>query len=321
MTNRQKGLAAIIICVFFWGFSFISIKISVAIFPPMTLGMIRFSIALIFLYFMKLKLAPKERLVLKDIPWLCGAAISGVTLYFYFENTGVSMVSASEASIIVATVPILTMVAEYIGDIILYKRAKKKAAENPNVVLPQKTILGARRWIGAVVSAIGVWFVVGASFAISGSALGYLFMLGSAISWIFYSFLTRKLFSLRSRIYIVVWQSFFGFIGFIPFALIEMSRWGNPSPSIWMHIIFLGICCSALAYWLYAMSMDYLGVSIASVFINLIPVVTVIFGFFLLGDRLSVFQWIGAALVISGVYLAMLEGRKKKLTKQVQIQN
>jgi drug/metabolite transporter (DMT)-like permease len=312
MTDKKKGVIAIVICVLFWGFSFISIKVSVVVFPPMTLGMIRFAIAILFLYFIKLKLAPKERLVIKDIPWLCGAAISGVTLYFYFENTGVSKVSASEASIIVAAVPVLTMVAEYIGDKILYKRAVKKTADDPSVVLPQRTILGARRWIGAVVSMIGVWFLVGASLVISGSVTGYLFMLGSAISWVFYSFLTRKLFSTRSRIYIVFWQSFFGFIGFIPFALLEMSQWGTPTFGIWSHIIFLGICCSALAYWLYAMSMEYLGVSIASMFINLIPVVTVIFGFFLLGDRLSIFQWLGAALVMAGVYLAMLEKKSEK---------
>jgi drug/metabolite transporter (DMT)-like permease len=312
MTQKRKGLIAIIICVFFWGFSFISIKVSVEIFPPMTLGMIRFAIALLFLYMMKLKLAPKERLVIKDIPWLCGAAVSGVTLYFYFENTGVSKVSASEASIIVAAVPILTMVAEYIGDRILYNRAKKKAENNDDTELPQRTVLGARRWIGAAVSVIGVWFLVGASLVISGSVIGYIYMLGSAISWVFYSFLTRKLFAKRSRIYIVFWQSFFGFIGFIPFALSEMSQWGNPTPSVWMHIIFLGICCSALAYWLYAMSMEYLGVSIASMFINLIPVVTVIFGFFMLGDRLSILQWTGAALIMIGVYLAMMEKRKKE---------
>ncbi|MDR2900715.1 MAG: DMT family transporter [Treponema sp.] len=310
MTNKKKGLIAIIISVLFWGFSFISIKVSVAVFPPMTLGMIRFAIALIFLYFLKLKMAPKERFVLKDIPLLCGAAITGVTLYFYFENTGVSMVSASEASIIVAAVPVLTMIAEYLGDFILYKRAMKKAAHDPNTEVPQRTILGARRWIGALVSVLGVWFVVGATLTISGSAVGYLFMLGSAISWVFYSFLTRRLSSIRSNIYIVFWQSLFGFIGFIPFALSEMPQWGTPTLGIWAHIVFLAIFCSALAYWLNAMAIGNLGVGIASMFINLIPVVTVIFGFFLLGDRLSILQWIGAVLVMAGVYLAMMEKRK-----------
>jgi drug/metabolite transporter (DMT)-like permease len=310
MTQKRKGLIAIIVCVLFWGFSFISIKVSVVVFPPMTLGMIRFAIALFFLYFLKLKMAPKERLVVKDIPLLCGAAITGVTLYFYFENTGVSMVSASEASIIVAAVPVLTMIAEYIGDLISFKKAKSNAADDSSIELPQRPVLAASRWIGALVSVIGVWFVVGATLTISGSAVGYLFMLGSAISWVFYSFLTRKLSSTRSNIYIVFWQSLFGFIGFIPFALSEMPQWGTPTLGIWAHIVFLAIFCSALAYWLNAMAIGSLGVGIASMFINLIPVVTVIFGFFLLGDRLSIPQWIGAALVMAGVYLAMMEKKK-----------
>jgi drug/metabolite transporter (DMT)-like permease len=58
--------------------------------------------------------------------------------------------------------------------------------------------------------------------------------------------------------------------------------------------------------------MKHLGISISSFFINLIPVVTVIAGFFVLGERLSCLQWLGAALVLGGVYLAMFEKRKKQ---------
>jgi len=83
-----------------------------------------------------------------------------------------------------------------------------------------------------------------------------------------------------------------------------------------MHLIFLGICCSALGYWFYVQALEGLGVSGCAIFINLIPVVTVICGFFVLGDRLSPLQWLGAALVISGVYLAMWEKKSKAVTKE-----
>jgi drug/metabolite transporter (DMT)-like permease len=49
--------------------------------------------------------------------------------------------------------------------------------------------------------------------------------------------------------------------------------------------------------------------SVTAVFITLIPVVTVIAGFFVLGDRLAVLQLAGAALVIGGVYLTVLPKR------------
>jgi drug/metabolite transporter (DMT)-like permease len=298
MTERHKALGAIIACVIFWGFSFISIKTALPVFPPMTLGLFRFALALGFLFFIKLRFAPQEKLKTRDLPLLCGAGITGVTLYFFCENNGVALVTASEASIITGAIPVLTMAAEWIG-------GKLK-------VIPPERISG-RRWLGAAISMAGVWMVAGVSFALSGSLLGYGYMGGAALSWVAYCFLTRPLFARRTgsagsgRIYIVFWQSLFGAAGFLPFAAAEYPQWGRPDIPVLLHIVFLGICCSALGYWLYAYSLEVLGVSVSSVFINFIPVVTVIGGFFLLGERLQPLQWIGAVLVLGGVYLAMGE--------------
>jgi drug/metabolite transporter (DMT)-like permease len=105
----------------------------------------------------------------------------------------------------------------------------------------------------------------------------------------------------------VFWQSVFGFLGFIPFALAESSRWLMPPVPVILHVVFLGIFCSAIAYWFYANSLQVLGVAISAIFINFIPVVTTVAGFFLMGDRLLPIQWAGAVLVLAGVTLAMIE--------------
>ncbi|MDR0316202.1 MAG: DMT family transporter [Treponema sp.] len=296
MTERHKALAAIISCVLFWGFSFISIKVSVAVFPPMSLGLLRFAIALIFLFFIKQKLAPQEKLRLRDIPLLFGAGLSGVTLYFFFENNGVSLVTASEASIAIGAIPVLTMIADWLSGKITHNR-DSAAHRAPRI--------GIRQWLGAFISIGGVWLVAGVSLALSGSVLGYIYMAGAALSWVTYSLLTRPLFARCSRIYIVFWQSLAGFICFIPFSILELGRWGTPDLPVILHVVFLGICCSALGYWFYARSLEVLGISVSAIFINLVPVITVTGGFFVMGDRLSPLQWLGAALVISGVYLSM----------------
>ena len=298
LNERHKALAAIIACVLFWGFSFISIKITVAVFPPMSLGLLRFAIALVFLFFIKRKTAPGEKLRRRDIPLLFGAGITGVTLYFFFENNGVSLVTASEASIAVGAIPVLTMIADHVGG---------KIARNKNGALQ----IGPRQWIGAVISVAGVWLVAGVSLAISGSILGYIYMAGAALCWVSYSLLTRPLFARCSRIYIVFWQSLAGFIFFIPFSIFELGKWGRPDLPVILHLVFLGVCCSAMGYRLYVRSLEILGMSVSAIFINLIPVVTVIGGFFVMGDRLTFLQWIGAALVIGGVYLSMLEKSQK----------
>ena len=81
----------------------------------MSLGLLRFAFALVFLYFIKQKLAPKEKLKPKDIPLLFCAGFTGVTLYFFCENNGVALVTASEASIAIGAIPVLTMIADRIS--------------------------------------------------------------------------------------------------------------------------------------------------------------------------------------------------------------
>jgi drug/metabolite transporter (DMT)-like permease len=298
MSERRKALAAIIACVLFWGFSFISIKITVAVFPPMSQGLLRFAIALVFLFFMKLKLAPGEKLKARDIPLLLGAGLFGVTFYFFCENNGIALVTASEASIAIGSIPVLTMLADSLS---------MKFARNKNTAMPR---IGIRQWIGAFISIAGVWLVAGVSFALSGSVLGYIYMAGAAIFWVVYSLLTRPLFTRCSRIYIVFWQSVAGFIGFIPFAIMEFSKWGHPDIPVILHLVFLSVFCTALGYWYYARSLEVLGMSVSAIFINLIPLVTVIFGFIVMGDRLTLLQWLGAIFVIGGVYLSMLQKSK-----------
>jgi drug/metabolite transporter (DMT)-like permease len=326
MTKKHKAVAAVIACVLFWGFSFISIKITVAVLPPMTLGAFRFALAVIILFFIKRKIAPKEKLIKKDIPLLAGAGITGVTLYFFFENNGVSLIPASEASIFVGAIPVITMISEAAWARISFSQNKdrnkklKKGDLNIEEKIPVngnekrqslffKTILPG---IGALISLAGVALVAGVSFALSGTALGYIFMSGACVSWVVYCFLTRSLFISHSRIFIVFWQSLFGFIGFLPFTLFE-SSWQMPGLEVWGHLLFLGLFCSALGYWFYAMALEDLGVGQATIFINLIPVVSVLGAFFILGERLKPLQWFGAALVLAGVYLTMLAPGKDGL--------
>jgi len=307
MTKKNKALAAVIACVLFWGFSFISIKITVAVFPPMTLGALRFALAVVILFFVKRKIAPEEKIEKKDIPLLVGAGITGVTLYFFFENNGVALTSASEASIFIGAIPVITMISEAAWAKISIGR--KKELKEKRQSLSIKTVLSG---IGALISLAGVALVAGVSLALSGTALGYAYMSGTCVSWVSYCLLTRPLFASHTRIFIVFWQSLAGFIGFLPFTFFEAS-WQMPGLDVWGHLLFLGLFCSALGYWFYAMALEDLGVAKATIFINFIPVISAIGGFFVLGERLKPLQWFGAALVLAGVYLTMLAPGKDGL--------
>jgi len=303
---KRKALISMILCVLLWGFSFVSTKIVVVVFPPMSLGMLRFAIALIFLYIIKWKIAPSEKLQVKDIPLLFAAGLTGVTLYFFFENNGISLVSASEASIAVSSIPVLLLITEWFAGKISAAKKKCMAHNTEGQEETGTKQLGVRQWVGCFVSIAGVWLVAGVSFAVSGNILGYIYMTGAAFSWVVYSFLSRSLFSRCSVIYIVFWQSVAGFICLVPFSAMEFQNWGTPAPDVILHLLFLAIFCSAIGHWFYVLAMENLSVTVSGIFLNVIPVVTVISGFFVLGERLKPLQWLGAALVISGVYLAVL---------------
>jgi drug/metabolite transporter (DMT)-like permease len=328
--RRKAALLSIIICVFLWGFSFISIKESLPVFPPMTLGTVRFAIAIAILFFMYrfspdwpgngLRSEEKENAggqLKADLPLLIGSGLAGVTFYFFCENNGVARVTASEASIIVASIPVLTMIAEWLAAKSFYKNkladgnAPHDNAPHDNAPRDNAPRLGWQSWLGAVISVAGVALIAGVSFSLSGSISGYVYMGGAALCWVSYSLLTRPLFDRkRPRLYIVFWQNVFGFLGFLPFAVLEYKNWGQPTLPVMLHVIFLALGCSAFGYWLYAHAMEVLGVSVTSVFINLIPVVTVIAGFIILDERLAPLQWGGAALVLAGVYLTVLPRQK-----------
>jgi len=288
-SKRTKAVAAMIFTVFFWGMSFISIKITVTALPPMTQAAFRYIFALAFLSALKIinnrrnKSRPTERLKLSDVPLLAGSGITGISLYFFFENNGVRRIDAGEASIIVSMVPVLSMLAER---------------------LVFKTKIFRRQWTGAFISIAGVVLISKTSFGITGKPAGYFFMAAASSLWVLYCFLTEPLFKRASRFYIVFWQSVFGFAGLLLFAVFEHTTLQNISLTVILNLLFLGIFCSALGYLLYIYALKILGVPVTSMFINAIPVVSCAGAFFLLGERLLPMQLAGGALIISGVYLA-----------------
>jgi drug/metabolite transporter (DMT)-like permease len=265
----------------------------------MTIGALRFLLALGALLILRRAVGPWERLDFRDLPALAGAGLFGITLYFWLENTGLTLIPASEASIITGAIPALSMLAEE-GVDRLQGRATGEA--------PRSRGNRVRRWLGVFISVAGVFLVAKVSLERSGSLRGYLLMAGACVCWVAYNFFIRALSRNRTRLYILFWQSLFGLLGFLPFAILDYPRWGRPSPLVLGHLLFLGLFCSALAYWLYARAISVLGIGLTSLFINFIPVITVITGMLLLQERLSPLQWAGAALVLAGVYLAMMEG-------------
>jgi len=281
--NTKKTLAYItlISVVVAWGISFVSIKIVLEAFSPVAMAFTRFFIATIALIIVK-QFTNKERVNKEDYGRLAISGFFAITLYFFFENNGILRVSANSASIIVATLPIAAIIA----DKIFYK-----------------TKISRLSIISIAVSIFGIYLVIGKD-VISGSLSGYLYMLGSVIAWCGYLIITKPLFKKYSNITITTYQSIFGTLAFIPLLPFETINFEMINGNIILNLLFLALICSSFGNFGYNFALKELDVGISTLFLNLCPVVTFVFSFFMLGETLRFSQIVGSIIIIIAVYIA-----------------
>jgi len=275
MDRNLKGPLCGVAMALIWGLSFLSIKVAVREVPPMTMAVARFVIACAVLPLVARLVGERLRVRLRDL--------IGVSLYFYGENHGVALLSASESSLVIAFIPVLSVLAER---------------------MVHGTRLAARVYLGSALSTAGVVLVVARSGGGTGSRLGFLYMLVACLAWVAYGLLNHGTAERHGMITISFWNCLFGLAGCIPPALAERGQWCVPGPSAILNVVFLGVFCSAAGYWLYLFALKHMGSGRASIFVNLIPVVSVVAAGLLLGERLAPAQWLGGGVVLAGVFLA-----------------
>ena len=284
---RILSYLALAVPILAWGLSFPSIKAALTEFPPMTLAFGRFVIAgvvLGLLYFLK---GPRARLERRDWISLAFSVLTGITLYFLCENHGVKLIPASAASLIIAGLPILNLLAER---------------------LVHRHRLGGVGLAATLVSFLGAGLLVGipAGDTTGNNPWGYVLMLGADLAWVAYLFCLKPLQDRQPNLAVTAWQMILGAVSMVPFALAESGDWRWPSMAGWGHLAFQGLICSAVSYLLYNHAVDRLGSRISTLALNLIPLVTAVASYFFLGELLGPWQWAGGALVLGAVVVVSL---------------
>lgn len=281
-----------------WGLSFILSKHAMtAGFPSMTLAFLRYVVATALLCPMAFAREKSLKLHRKDILPMFLSGLVGITLYYAFEYAGIQRTSTVNASLILAAIPILTMIVE---------------------AMVYRTPLTGRQIAGSLISLAGVCLVVitGASEG-SASFLGDLCILGAAVVWVAYIFLSRKIREKYSSLSMNAWQAVASLITLFPMALMEKSQWQPVAWDGWASMILLASVCSALCYWIYGNALSELSPLASAIFINLIPLTTILGGVFFLGESLTWLQVAGGALIIASIFVINLSGSEKKACKSV----
>lgn len=288
LPSRSFAVAAVTMAALIWSSSFAVTKLALAEIPPMTIGALRFAAAAVILGIIVhlrwgLTLpSPRQRL------FIGAAGLLGITAYFAVENVGVDLATASDATLIVASYPLITLTLE-----ILLGRAKFSAIQ----------LLGMLLAVG------GVWLIVDSG-ADSGSGghrlLGNLILLTGGVIWAAYNLVAQHEKSGASPIVVTYYQTLAGATGFVLLSLFEVDSWSAPSIGVWINVAFLAVFCSVVAFLLYNFGLATLSSSAAVNLLNIVPVAGLFWAVVLAGEELSPVQVLGGAIVILGVSLGMV---------------
>lgn len=278
-------LLAAVAVVVIWGVSFAVTRATVAEIPPMTIAFLRFTLASAVLTPFMRRRYPGLKVINKDRSAVLGLGLCGITLYYAFENAGLKFTTASHATLIISTIPLLTLLTESA----LHRRFP-----------------GLSGIVGSVAAFIGVYLLLGRGGDDGSSLLGDLLVLAASFSWIGYTYLVKHLSGRYPNLFMTAKLMQIGALTFFPMMVLELIwtpfQW--PSIASLGGVVFLGLFCSVLAYQWWNWSLPFLGVTAHTNLLYGIPPIGVATGILFLGEPLAPNLIWGGVFILGGVIVA-----------------
>lgn len=276
-----------------WGITFISTKILLVAMSPFAILFIRFLIGWIFLFVLAPRrigaVSPRQRLV------FAGAGFSGVTLYFLMENIALEYTYASNVAIIVSLAPFFTV---FLARIFL------------KIATP-----GRNFFAGFILAMTGIVIISVNPHELEFNLIGDVLALLAAVAWGVYSVFTQKLaregFGSLLATRLIFFYGLLFMLPILPFWPLNTSLSILLEPINLLNLLFLGLGASALCFASWTYAIKSLGVARSSLYIYLVPCVTVIAASIFLNEDISIKTIIGVILTIAGLILAEMDKTRR----------
>src|SRR5512146_2927952 len=129
-SNRNIGILSVLGAVVLWSSSYVVTKMGVGDIPPLTFAAIRFVFAALLMGGLALTVQRLEPVPAKDLLRLALGGLLGITAYFSLQNLGVQRTSAADATLLVASFPVITLLLE-----VLFRKARVSFKQIAGIVL------------------------------------------------------------------------------------------------------------------------------------------------------------------------------------------
>ena len=277
---KKQHLAMIFVNVM-WGLSVVASKHAMnSGFTPMMLAFVRYVIAAVCLVLPLLKEKDGMRLQKGDLLPMVLSGFVGITAYYFCEYHGINRTSAVDASLILAAIPILTMLTE---SLVFHTR------------------MSPLQIGGSLASLGGVALIVAGSAQEGTSLAGNLLILGAAAMWVAYIFLSRRLRERYTSLQMNAWQAVTALITLLPLTFTETCDVTAIPWDGWAAAALLAVVCSAWCYYLYGNALSAMSPLASAIYINLSPLTTIIAGVLFLGESITMVNGIGGLLVVISI--------------------
>lgn len=278
----------------FWSFSFVWFKIANQVYEPIAIVYIRLLISIIILTSFLVLTGGFMKIKKKDRKYFLMLAVFEPFFYFLGESFALTYVSSTVCSVLISTIPVFATIGAW-----LLFREKLKFINYAGIILS---------FIGVMV------FIIKKDGSLPFNMKGLVLLLVAVLSAVGYNLTLSRLVGSYSPVYIVNVQNIIGAILFTPiFFIFNFDTFIHTAHSFssLKPIFQLALFASCGAFILFAYSVKRMGITKANAFSNCIPIFTALFAFMLLGDKLGVQNIIGMGIVIAGLFMSQMNGKKR----------
>lgn len=292
---RRTGHFAALVTILIWGTTFISTKLLLASFTPIEILFSRFVLGWAALWVIcprRLRLRDPRREGVLALAGLCG-----VCLYYLLENIALTRTLASNVGVILSVAPFFTALITHF-------------------LHPREGRLGAPFFVGFAAAMAGVCLISLRGSAVEVHPAGDLLALLAAVVWACYSVLSRRISAFGEPVVLTTRRVFgYGLLFLLPVLPLSGARlaWARfAEPAALGHLLFLGLGASALCFVTWNFAVRSLGAVRTSVYIYLVPVITMAASALVLHEKLTPPMLAGAALTLAGLMISEWRHRKEK---------
>lgn len=285
--KKTAGHMAALLTIIIWGTTFISTKVLLVDFEPVEILFFRFILGFFALFAAcprRLKTAGRNEELTFAAAGLCG-----ICLYYLLENIALTYTLASNVGVIISVAPFFTAILSHL----LVKDGER---------------LTANFFLGFVVAVAGICLISFNGSALQLNPAGDLLALAAAFVWACYAILTKKISGFGYPTVPATRRIFFyGIIFMIPTLFVFDFRLGAArfqNPVYLLNLLFLGLGASALCFVTWNFAVKLLGAVKTSIYIYMVPVITVVTSVLILHEQITPMAAAGTALTLAGLLIS-----------------